>query len=499
MNHWLILPVVAPAAAAAAMLLLKGHKERRMLAVATMAALLACACGLVALSGDGLTRAYALGGWPAPYGIVLVLDRTSALMLVLTSLVAAAALAASWRIDQARPHFHALVLFLVTGLNSAFLAGDLFNLFVCFEILLLASYALLAHGGGRGVHKAGLAYVTLNLVGSAVFLIALALLYGALGTLNIADMAFMMGRLPDHDQALVRTALALLASVFLLKAAVFPLAFWLPHAYASAAAPIAALFAIMTKVGVYALMRVATALPDELMANPMRAWLPILAIATMLAGALGVLAARRLAELNANLVLVSSGALVAIIGLGDAAATAGALAYLPHTTLVTAALFVLSSLGSVQPDSVGAARPTPVVQASFLVLALGAAGMPPLFGFAAKFMMLEASLSAPWAGAFWAALLGSGFIATLALAKFASAIFWEARAEPGARALAPAADGRASIAALAGLAILAVVLAVGGEAVVLFAQAAAAQLHDPSAYQAAIIPDPQAIERQERP
>jgi|LNFM01.1.fsa_nt_gb multicomponent K+:H+ antiporter subunit D len=504
MNHWLILPVVAPAAAAAAMLLFRGHNSKRALAFATMAALVLCASGFVALTGDGLTRAYALGGWPAPYGIVLVLDRTAALMLALTSLVATAALAAAWRIDQDREHFHALVLFLVTGLNSAFLAGDLFNLFVCFEILLLASYALLAHGGHHGVHRAALAYVTLNLVGSAVFLVALALLYGAVGTLNLADMAHVMAQLPQDQQAPVRTALALLAGVFLLKAAAFPLSFWLPHAYASAAAPVAALFAIMTKVGVYALMRVGGVLPRELMADTFKAWLPSLAIATMLVGALGILATRRFSDLTANLVLVSSGALLGAIAVGSPAATAGALAYLPHTTLMTAALFIMSGLASVQPATGAGADPRPrpplAVQGAFLVLALGAAGMPPLFGFVAKFMMLEASLSAPWAGAFWFALLGSGFVVTLALAKFTSAMFWEARADNvGARAHGALPEARAAITALAALATIGLVMAVAAEPIVLFAQAAAVQLHDAGAYQAAIIADPHTIERQERP
>ncbi|MDX9768130.1 MAG: proton-conducting transporter membrane subunit, partial [Ectothiorhodospiraceae bacterium] len=258
MSHWIILPILLPLAAA--VLLLAGTplglSFKRRVGLAATVLMLPVALKLLAIASGGDVQVYALGDWPAPVGIVLMLDRLSAMMLVLTSVLALASLLyAVSGSDALGRNFHALFQLQLMGINGAFLTGDIFNLFVFFEILLLASYGLLMHGGGAPRARAGLAYVVLNLVGSSVFLVGLGLLYGTLGTLNMADMALQVRLAPADDIPLIRTAATLLLVVFGLKAAMLPLFFWLPRAYGAASAPVAALFAIMTKVGIYAIVR----------------------------------------------------------------------------------------------------------------------------------------------------------------------------------------------------------------------------------------------------
>ena len=349
MIHAPILPVLVPLVAALICMAIHDAKRGRLRLVSIAAALvmIPIAGFLIYRAGAGEIHVYALGDWRAPFGIVLVVDRLSALMVCLTTALALPVLlfAVNGADAQGR-HFHALFQLQIAGLNGAFLTGDLFNLFVFFEVLLLASYGLLVHGHGPERSRAGLAYVVLNLAGSILFLIALALLYGTLGTLNLADMARVMPRVPAGDQVLVRTATALLVVVFALKAALLPLSFWLPHVYGAASAPVAALFSIMTKVGVYALLRISTvAFPAApFTADLLQPWLAPLAIATIAIGTLGTLAAQRLAHLVANLVVISTGTLLLTIAVPFAEATTAALYYLIHTTLVSAGFFLLTGL-----------------------------------------------------------------------------------------------------------------------------------------------------------
>ncbi len=250
------------------------------------------------------------------------------------------------------------------GLNGAFLTADLFNLFVFFEVLLIASYGLLLHGGGAARLKAAIHYVGFNLAGSALFLVAVALLYGITGTLNMADLAQRVAALGPDQAALVRAAALLLIVVFGVKAALLPLYFWLPDTYRAASAPVAALFAIMTKVGVYCVARVTTLIfGDDAgvatdVADP---WLPWLAIGTLALAALGTLAAVRLRTLVSYLVIASAGTLLLAIGLGSAATLSAALFYLVNSTLVAAALFLLvDSIASGRGEADDAMIPAPL-------------------------------------------------------------------------------------------------------------------------------------------
>ncbi len=258
-DHLLIAPIVLPLATGALLLLLdeRRHVLKALINVGSTLLLAVIAVRLLLVAGDPAAEAavrpvYLLGNWPAPFGIVLVLDRLSALMLGLTAMLALASLVFSLaRWHRSGPHFHTLFQLLLMGLNGAFLTGDLFNLFVFFEVLLAASYGLILHSSGPFRVRAGMHYITVNLAGAALFLVGVSLIYGASGTLNMADLAVKIPLLDDKDRTLLEGGAAVLGVAFLIKAGMWPLGLWLPNAYTAAAAPVAAIFAILSKVGVY--------------------------------------------------------------------------------------------------------------------------------------------------------------------------------------------------------------------------------------------------------
>lgn len=513
MNHLLIAPIVLPLVAAV-LCLLAGERHisaKRAVSLSAVLALAVIATLLVTMAQDGEIRVYRLGNWPAPYGIVLVLDRLAAMMLALTAALALPvllrAIAGS---DADGRHFHALFLLQIAGLNGAFLTGDLFNLFVFFEILLLASYALLMHGGGPLRARAGLAYVVLNLTGSAAFLFALGLIYGTLGTLTLADVAVVLPTVVGEDQALVRVALLLLAGVFVLKAAMVPLGFWLPHTYVAANAAVATLFAIMTKVGIYALLRVSTigfgAAPFS--AELLSPWLPALGMVTMMVGVIGALAARQFSGIVANVLLISSGTLLVAVAAGESGATAAALYYLPQGTLVAGGLFLLSDYLARQRGSIadrlerGPRLPRAALPAScFLLLAMAASGIPPLSGFLGKIMLMQSLRGNGFGAVFWGVLLFTGLALALVFARAASTLLWEpgheATAPPQAAVSADAPEARALPMLLCIAGSLAFVLAAAPLA--RYAQAAAEQLHAREGYVSAVLGMPSEIKRERRP
>jgi multicomponent K+:H+ antiporter subunit D len=497
-THSPILPILIPFGAAVLCLLVHrmGSVLKRAIGLTSVLALAVSAVDLLTSTADGTIQVYRLGNWAAPYGIVLVVDRLSAAMVALVAIVSVPALlCATAGTDENGRHFHVLFQFQIVGLNGAFLTGDLFNLFVFFEILLLASYALLLHGGGLARARAGLAYVVLNLSGSALFLIALGLLYGTLGTLNLADMAVVLNSAAPADQALVRTAAALLVAVFLLKAALVPVSFWLPHTYGAASAPVAALFAIMTKVGIYALLRVSSVAfaSAPFTADLLGTWLPALALLTVALGVVGILAASRFRTIVSNLILVSTGTLVAAIAASTPAATAAALYYLPHTTLVTAGLFLLGDAIARERGAAGDAlakgprlAAITTLGGAYLVLALAASGLPPLSGFIGKLMLMQSLFGSPFGPAIWVALAASSFAVTLVLARTAAVFFWEP-SRSGESAVAPPQPRRRTWVALLLLAASSPVLAVASGPVSDFAQATAEQVHARDRYIGAVL------------
>ncbi|MBB5416093.1 monovalent cation/H+ antiporter subunit D [Paraburkholderia atlantica] len=368
MNHVLLLPILIPLFSAGVIvaLPLRAKRLQRALNALAIIALLPVACLLMARAAQGEIASYALGAWPAPFGIVLELDRLGALMLVLTAVLAVCCLLGTSSEDARRGrYFRALFQFELMGLNGAFLAGDLFNLFVFFELLLIASYALLLHGGGARRVRNGLHYLLLNLVGSSFFLAAIGVLYGVTGTLNMVDMGERLARLGPETLPLAQFAGATLMLVFGLKAAVFPMSFWLPQAYRSAIGPVAALFAIMTKVGIYAMLRcdaLVFGAAGGVLDAFMHQWAWWLAIATIVFGALGALAVSSLKTTTGYLVLVSVGLLIAAIAQQTPLAWSALLYYLISTTLCTGALFLLAD--TLEPEPAPAPRAAYAAQAA---------------------------------------------------------------------------------------------------------------------------------------
>jgi multicomponent K+:H+ antiporter subunit D len=506
-THLAVLPVLLPLFTGIALLLLgdeggqAGHTGRRLrmaraisMGSAVLGALLAWR--LMTDAANGALTVYAVGNWAAPFGIVLVVDHLSALMLALTWTIAVPVLwyaTGGW--DTHGRSFHALFHFQLMGLSGAFVTGDLFNLFVFFEVLLIASYVLLVHGQGRERFKAGVHYVVLNLVASALFLIGLAVIYGTAGTLNMADLALRVAQLGPDEAALFKVGSMILLVVFGLKAAIVPLYMWLPGTYAAASAPIAALFAIMTKVGVYSIIRVhAVILGDTagLAARAVEPWLLPVALLTTVLGVLGALAAHSLARMVAYLTVASVGTILAAVGLFTPATLSAALYYMVHSTLVVAALFLLVELVASQRGTVGdRLQPAaPVAQPVLLGLmtllgAASVAGLPPLPGFLGKLMVLQSAAATPAHTWVWAVVLTGGFFTLIGLARAGAILFWQVLPTDG-NSVASGSSWRLTSATL-GLLGLSLVLAVAASPLKRYTDAAAAQLSDPAVYAKAVL------------
>ncbi len=494
MSHWIILPLLLPLAAGMLNLLLVrtgGMGKQRVVSLLTVCGLLAFALLLLARAASGHVDVYELGNWPAPFGIVLVLDRLSALMLALTALLALPVLAhACFGDDRRGRDFHVLFPLQILGINGAFLTGDLFNLFVFFEILLIASYCLAMHGQGPERTRNALRYVVLNLVGSSLFLIALGTLYGVCGTLNMADLAVKVAGSTPDQAPLLRASALLLVTVFGLKAAILPLFLWLPGLYASVLPAVAALFAIMTKVGVYAILRTQSLIfTSQGPAKDAAELLFPLALATLGAGSICVLGSRHLRTLLAWLVIVSVGTLLAGIGLWNEAGISASLYYLPHSTLVIAGLFLLADHLARQRGLAGdRLEPGPpmsqpsLLGALFLLGAMGAAGLPPLSGFVGKVLLLQATPAflSVW---LWPVALGGSLITIVALGRCGSLLFWKTEGIP----LSGTSASWSRLAPAAALILTGVALTVMAGPVTAYTDAAARQLLAPDNYINAVL------------
>ncbi|WP_256588844.1 monovalent cation/H+ antiporter subunit D, partial [Pseudomonas sp. HMWF021] len=464
-----------------------------------------------------------------------------ALMLVLTGIIGVSALLfAMARWDGAGSSFHALFQIQLMGLYGAFLTADLFNLFVFFEVLLAASYGLLLHGSGRARVSSGLHYISINLLASSLFLIGAALIYGVTGTLNMADLALKIPLVPEADRGLLHAGAGILAVAFLAKAGMWPLNFWLVPAYSSASAPVAAMFAIMTKVGVYTLLRLWTLLfSGQAGASAFFGgdWLIYGGMATIACAALAILAAQRLERMASLSILVSAGILLSAVGFAQPHLIGAALFYLVSSTLALSALFLLAELiersrsaneipledesellprpqESLQPPKginlddeqkavVGQVIPWTMafLGLSFIACALLIIGMPPLSGFIGKLSLIGALLNplglgseAPISNAAWALLallILSGLASLMAFARMGVQRFWtpEERPSPLLRKLECA-----PIFLLLGLSIA---LTFKAEPLLRYTQATADALNNPQQYVMAVlgtraVPSPEA-------
>jgi multicomponent K+:H+ antiporter subunit D len=523
LRHLVVLPIVVPLIAGAFMFFVAEARRAVRVTLALLSAIgqLAVAAGLLYLTSDAApyiwpegVGVYAIGGWPAPFGIVLVVDRLTAIMLTLGAIVSTATLiysVARW--DRPGQPFHSLFQFLTMGLNGAFLTGDLFNLFVFFEVLLAASYGLLLRGGGGPRVKLGLHYITINLAASLLFLIGVAMIYGMAGTLNMADLAGRVAALAPDERALFDTGAAILGIAFLVKAGSWPLNFWLPGAYSAALAPVAASFAMMTKVGFYAVLRIGTLLQEY---ESLGAALFYIGLLTLLTSTIGVLGAKQLARQVAFTVLMSMGILLATLGLRIEALTAPALFYLIVSVLTTSAFFMLSGMTertriieasaaqeTAEPEPAYAAygikRPSvyemsddvgvaiPAVMAflgmMFACCVLLVSGLPPLAGFPAKFALLATMLRPGAAGevplSAWvlgASIVLSGLVSVVALSRIGMRLFWSVtdRTTPRLRLL--------EAAPVAVLVMLSLGLTLFADPVARYLDSAARSLHQPDTY-----------------
>ena len=501
--HWLIAPIVLPALLAPFIVLAARYHIaiQRAVSVAGVLALIVIAAGLAWSASDGTVQIYRLGDWAAPFGIVLVGDQLSTLMVLLTAVLALCvllyAIGSGW--DDRGRHFHALFQFQLMGIMGAFLTGDLFNLFVFFEVLLIASYGLMIHAGGTVRLRAGVQYVLFNLIGSTLFLFALGSIYAETGTLNMADLAARVQLIEPSETVGIRVASVLLLLVFAIKAALVPLHFWLPSSYAEAPAPVAALFAIMTKVGAYAIIRVYTLIfPPELevTAGLFDMWLLPAALVSLVIGLTGVLAARRLDRLVAFSIIGSMAMVMVSISLFTPAGMAAALYYIVHSTLAGAALFLISDLVRTGRGNVDLTAQVPIAGAAltaalFFTGAIAMAGLPPLSGFLGKLLVLDAAFDTDAVVWIWAIVLGSSLVSIVGFARAGSVLFWKAHS------VTPSGDVRVmprpavlSYVAAGGLIALLAANTVFAGQVHGYTTRIAAQLFAPEPYMAAVLETP---------
>jgi len=549
MPHLIIAPILLPLLTAACMLLL-GEKHRPMKARINLGStLLGLAISITLLlwtqqqTEPASIGVYLPSNWQVPFGIVLVVDRLSALMLVLTGIIASCALLfAMARWDRAGASFHALFQIQLMGLYGAFLTADLFNLFVFFEVLLAASYGLMLHGSGKARVSAGLHYISINLLASSLFLIGAALIYGVTGTLNMADLALKIPLVPEADRGLLHAGAAILAVAFLAKAGMWPLNFWLVPAYSSASAPVAALFAIMTKVGIYTVLRLWTLMfSGQAGASAYFAsdWLIYGGMATIVCAAIAIVAAQRLERMASLSILVSAGILLSAVGFAQPNLTAAALFYLISSTLALSALFLLAeliersrssnemlleddveqlpslmeslnpprgtSLADEQKAVVGQIIPWTMafLGLSFIACALLIIGMPPLSGFIGKLTLLNALLNPVGLGhlseatvstAAWcllALLILSGLASLIGFSRLGIQRFWTPLERPSPLLR------RYECIPIVVLLGLCVVMTFKAEPVMRYTQAAADTLNNPERYVMAVmgsrpVPSPEA-------
>ena len=387
------------------------------------------------IANTGQVTVYQLGEWSAPFGIVLVLDRLAAFMLVLTYALAVPVIwYASDNWDTRGRYFHTMFHFLLMGITGAFLTGDLFNLFVFFEILLMASYVLLLHGQGRPRFQLGIHYVTINLLASALFLIGLGMIYGSVGSLNMADVSRLIPTLDSDQHKLAIAGGLLLFVVFGIKAAMLPVGFWLPKTYAVASTPVAAIFTIMTKVGIYAILRVNGTVFDDAMAQSIfKNCLLMIGLITSFYGVIGAIAAERLRRFVGFMVLSSIGTLLIAIAMLNTQAWSAALYYLVHSTLIAAAFYLFCGWMTAQRGSFkDHLKVAPKIKQekaaafTYFTIALMMAGLPPFSGFLGKVFILQATAETPYQGWIIAVILIVSLLSIIAFTRVGFILFWRA-------------------------------------------------------------------------
>ncbi|TQV78495.1 Na+/H+ antiporter subunit D [Denitrobaculum tricleocarpae] len=496
MSWLLALPVILPFATAVLVFLLRSRGAAgRWLSVAGCGLLLIVSILLMAATWREGVIAAQMGGWPAPFGITLVADLLSAVMVLITAITGlAVAVYALADIDERRETlgYHALFQILLAGVCGAFLTGDIFNLYVWFEVMLIASFGLLVLGGDKAQLDGGIKYVTLNLVSTVMFLTGIALLYGLTGTLNMADLHGAVREV--ENQGLLTVVAVVFMIAFGVKAAVFPLFFWLPASYHTPPVAVSAVFAgLLTKVGVYALIRTFTLIFTEDTAYT-HSLLLVVAALTMVTGVLGAAAQNEFRKILSFHIVSQIGYMILGLALYTPLALVGAVFYLVHHIIVKANLFLVSGVakrlaGSFELSAIGGLyKSSPFLAVLFLIPAFSLAGFPPLSGFWAKFLLVKASLEVE-AYLIAAVALVVGLLTIFSMTKIWAEAFWKPHPD-GKEPVLTALDGRARMALLApilALATLTIIIGFYPEPFMVFAERSAAQLLDPALYVRAVL------------
>jgi multicomponent Na+:H+ antiporter subunit D len=485
--NWAAFPVVFPALAALLCLLApRPSVWRRGFTAAAFAGLLAHAGWIVSHAMSEGPLVLRVGGWVAPYGIVLVTDTLAGIMLALSSFTALSCALFGYAETETRdehPLRLPLLLFLLAGINLTFVTGDLFNLFVAFEVMLLSSYGLMTLEAGARESRQALPYLTLNLVGSALFLAVCGFTYSLLGTLNFAEMIVRTDALAGDYRLTLLAALMLL--VFGLKAGLFPLYHWLPGGYSVMPAPLAAFYAgMLTKVGVYVLIRIfGTVLPPSLTGlHTLIAWTAGL---TMVIGVLGAVGQARVQTILSYHIVSQIGFMALAIGLFTPFALTAAIFYIIHHIIVKAALFLVS--GSVAKlngtDDLartgGLWRAAPWLGIAFVLQAMSLAGLPPLSGFWGKFMIIQEGFTqGEWVLVTMS--LVASILTLLSMLKIWLGAFW--KAAPEGTPVASSGRTRAMSAVIVAMACVSLVIGVGAEKFLRLAKHAAVETLDRAGY-----------------
>lgn len=501
MNIEVALPVLLPLLSGALSLAFwRSLVLQRWLSIIGNAGLLVAAIWLLLGTLEHGVLVKHMGNWSAPYGITLVADMLSAIMVVLTGIIALAVAIFALPITPSRHErfgYYPLMHLLLAGVCGSFLTGDIFNLFVWFEVMLIASFALLTLGGERAQMEGAIKYVSLNLFSSAIFLSAVGLLYGMMGTLNMADLSVKIASMEDRSMVNVLAMLFLIC--FSIKAAAFPLFFWLPASYHTPLIAVSALFAgLLTKVGVYALYRVFTLLfyHDPEFTHQILLWI---AVFTMVTGVLGAAAQFEFRRILSFHIISQIGYMILGLALFTPLAIIGGVFYLMHHMIVKTTLFLISGItyrltGTYELKSLGGLyRDKPGLALLFLVPALSLAGLPPLSGFFAKFIVIKAGIEAE-AYVVTAVALIVGLLTLYSMIKIWAEVFWKARPEAGqgneTTAALPVRHGVMLYVPVVALVACTLFIGLNGQPIYEMADISATQLLDRGAYIDAVLGGP---------
>lgn len=489
MNNLLVAPIALPMAAAIALLFTRERPawSRALSLAANVGGLVVAAALVESVRIDGI-QTLAFGGWAAPFGIVFTVDMLGALMVLVTMVVSTATLAfaCSTLPDlHERMFFYPLFQLLLMGVNGSFLTGDLFNLFVWFEVLLISSYALMSLGSTEQQLAETFKYALINVVSSSMFLVGIALVYSLTGTLNMADLAVRMDAV--DERGLVALSAALFVAVFSIKAALFPVYVWLPRAYFAPPTVISGLFGgLLTKVGVYALFRVTTLIfPGVAMLQPL---LLFIAGATMFFGVLGALSQWDMKRVLSYHIVSQIGYMIMGLGLWSPAGWVGGIYYMIHHILVKTSLFLVAGAVEASRGTTNLRRlgglvdGQPGLSTLFVVAGLGLAGVPPLSGFVAKLVLMRAGLEQSHDFVVFVSVVVS-FLTLFSMMKIFRYGFWRDESSPQVAT----SGGAVRATAIASLVLLGVAMGLGAEWGLPYAELAAEQLADRDGYIAAVL------------